>query len=205
MTESENRELMALRDRLHRMEARQRRRGRMMLVSIGAIAVFAFAIPVAFSAPPSPTPCSHGDLFCFGAGQPARAAEVNSNFETLHAITDSLTSNVNGRLSTSGGTVTGALTANAGLTVNGGLTVAGGLPISVSGLYTATVSGPTHVSATMTSTSRSVCFVQQLVSFPSSAAAPVCAITAMDGTWNLGTELPTGALTSVCTARCISW
>jgi hypothetical protein len=201
MTEAEHGELIALRDRLHRVEARQRRRGRMTLVSIGAIAVFAFAIPVAFSAPPSPRPCSHGDLFCFGAGEPARAAEVNSNFETLHGITDALTSNVDGRLSQGGGTVTGALTANAGLTVNGGLTVAGGLPITTSGPYQ--LSGThQHKTMNMVSASRSMCFLTQV----NMTGGGLCWITDQSGTWVLWMSDDESSRNGmVCNAHCIQW
>ncbi len=201
MTEPMSHDSHDLHERLARLEAKSRHRNRVTLLSVTAIAVFAFAIPVAFSAPPSPTPCSHGDLFCFDAGQPARAAEVNSNFETLHGITDSLTSNVNGRLSQSGGTVTGALTANAGLTVNGGLTVAGGLPVTTSGPYQ--LSG-THQYKTlnMVSASRSMCFLTQV----NMTGGGLCWITSQTGTWVLWmSDDASSANGLVCTAHCIQW
>jgi hypothetical protein len=58
-----------------------------------AVGVLGSWIGTAWSAPAMPKACNgahSGSLYCFDAGQPARAAEVNSNFEALALSADAV-------------------------------------------------------------------------------------------------------------------
>lgn len=204
---TENHELESLREDVRRLQRQQRRRAWWIALCIVPVGIFGGVLPVAFSAPQAPTPCSHGDLYCFGAGAPARAAEVNSNFETLHGVTDNLATaitaantNANGRLSQSGGTITGSLT------VNGNLSVGGGLPIGVTGEWQARSEGTAlSNSVNMTSTNRSVCFLTG-AGMKTADFMPRCQIVQNAGVWRLDAQSwANQSNITECRARCITW
>lgn len=51
----------------------------------GALLSSLLAASLAFADPASPLPCPSGDLYCFAAGTPALAEQVNSNFARLQS------------------------------------------------------------------------------------------------------------------------
>ncbi|MCA2977385.1 MAG: hypothetical protein INH41_05875 [Myxococcaceae bacterium] len=74
-------ELETLRERLHALEARERRRARRLLKAGAALVVCAtLGVCTALAADGN---CPNGMPFCFQADQPARASEVNHNFAQL--------------------------------------------------------------------------------------------------------------------------
>lgn len=60
-------------------------RGRATAWAAGTLLSFLLLVGVAVAAPAAPFACPGGDLYCFGAGTPALAAEVNSNFARLQS------------------------------------------------------------------------------------------------------------------------
>ncbi len=209
MSDLDNDALNELRARVAQMERQQRRRVRVALVAAVLVVVFGVYAPVAFSAPEQPVPCSHDDLYCFAAGTAARADQVNSNFETLHAITDDLgaaviaaNANAEGRLAKSGGTVTG------NLTVNGSLSVPSGLPIARSLQYSLLYNSTTPPSTlSMGTTSRRICFSQGGFSGSSGAtpSPPGCRVMEVGGQWQLAIFPGINAVSGICYAQCLSW
>lgn len=94
-------------------EVRDHRR-RAKTVRVGALSIAALVLAVsgvrAFADPSSPQPCDgrfSSVLYCFGADTPARASEVNSNFNALAALVDAKVGSANATPAgpNSGGTV----------------------------------------------------------------------------------------------------
>src|SRR5690242_4328318 len=101
-----NAELRALREQVEQMRLRQRRVAALVgtVALAGAIAAILLGGRPALSDPATPAACGHASqLYCFDAGTPARAAQVNSNFETAFEVLDT-------KLDKTGGTLTGDLT-----------------------------------------------------------------------------------------------
>ncbi len=70
--------LAALEEQLARARRRERR------VLLAAVLAVAVGTTVALAAPANPFACVRGDLYCFAGDAPARADEVNSNFEAVY-------------------------------------------------------------------------------------------------------------------------
>ncbi len=217
MNDADNHELNELRGRIARIERQQRRRGHLVFVAAAFAGVFVVAAPVALSAPEQPVPCSHDDLYCFAAGAAARADQVNSNFETLHAITDDLgagvvaaNANAESRLSKSGGTVSGNLRVTGSHRV-GSLTVDAGLPIQVSDrdhvLWNS--SNPTPPPKNLGAVGRRLCFSQGGISTTGTVggflAPPLCWVDTANGQWRLQLVRASNTLSGICYAQCITW
>lgn len=84
--------------KLEQAERRSRRRRRTFTAGCALLGLVA-ATGTALSAPSSPLACdpAHaGELYCFGAGQPALASQINHNFEQLADQLDTLSSRADG-------------------------------------------------------------------------------------------------------------
>lgn len=145
MSEHEN--LATMQQRLAALELREQQRARFMRRASVAAAIAALLAVIAnagigFAADGN---CPNSYAFCFGAGSPALASQVNHNFDQIQEwleqkvgpignsnVTTAGTLNVGGAATIGGATtvnnnltVTGALSAGNGLTVTGNLSVSG--------------------------------------------------------------------------------
>lgn len=116
-------DIQALTARLQNLEdqllrARRQRRNLIALALAGGVLTWAAG---ALSAPGAPLACGHDSLlYCFGAGQPALASEINSNFETVADGVDAATASAAAKLPLAGGTMTGQITTSASTAIQGG-------------------------------------------------------------------------------------
>lgn len=194
-------DLTAIRARLERAEARLRR---ISLVALGTVAAAVIGVSVGFATsalagpPGSPFACdgSRSSWYCFSQGEPARASEINSNFEQLQRRADDL---YNTRLPTSGGTLNGSLN------VTGGLSVGAGLPIGVSGSYYA--GWGSDYARNMGSTSRRVCFLTNVdTAYLAGDSRVSCRVSTSGGSWMLNAHKYFGSTAEIrCEAQCITW
>ncbi len=104
-------ELRDLQRQVARLSSRMRLLyGTAALAAVGGVLLWA---PLAASAPDAPNETVYDDLYWFAANTPAVAAEVNSNFSTLHAMTDTNASDISAlqtdKLDKTGGVVSGNL------------------------------------------------------------------------------------------------
>jgi|GEM_PF-7089248 len=203
--EDDHTQLDLLLARIERTETdlKRARRAVAAIVALAGLCAIAWSAPSALASPPtSPFACDAGraDWYCFSPGAPARAADVNSNFEKLHRATDALATNVDSRLPKTGGAIQGSLQ------IGGSLSVASGLPIGVSGAYNA--ESYTSAITTMTSTSRSVCFLTHSSFYtpaPTNNSHPGCDVRVSGSNWVLEASNSGGTAYATCYARCISW
>lgn len=108
--------LKNLEDQLRRSQ--RQRRNLIALALAGGVLTWAAA---ALSAPGAPLACGHNSiLYCFGAGQPALASEINSNFETVAAGVDAASASAATKLPLAGGAMTGTITTTASTAIQGG-------------------------------------------------------------------------------------
>lgn len=86
--------------------SRRQRRALTAVALAGGVLAWA---TVAWSDPAAPLACTHSNLYCFGAGAPALASQINSNFESVSQGVDAAAASAAAKLPLAGGTLTGPL------------------------------------------------------------------------------------------------
>lgn len=209
----EKNELTHLHRRFERLEARFR----IILGSVSAVIVAGVLLwaPLAMSEPDAPVETEYPDLYHFAPNTPAVAAEVNSNFATLHARADSNTQGLDSNTLTitshtqSINSNTSRITSNEQdiTSLQSGKLDSGA--ITRHGPYHAQRNNQAGTSSTrMIRLDRSVCFLTKvsMEDVDSHLEAATCEVVAQNGFWRLEAYLHANRDSDAwCSARCLKW